>query len=242
MKWFSSKKKAATPTGQGQAMPSDSELLAKLGNFEEINQRVANFAKQQEAMRKTPDQGAAATPRALMDTMMANIKVGGLSYIAAPPADLPECAPDAAQLWMDGAFTGSMKGDDAYSLDRFNQALATIRQIGHRTAEARLLYNIGVAHYKLGDRETAINTLLEGKNLAQGSARELGREARKLQRFEEEVKTDNPRIDVAGVPHIEQALLEKYLEALSIVYEADSQTSKADECRDEIKRLHLESV
>ncbi len=242
MKWFSSKKKAASPTSHGYVMPSDSELLEKLRNFEEINQRVAEFGKQQQAMRKTPEQGAAANPQAFMDKMRANITVGGLSYLASPPADLPDRAPDAAQLWMDGAFIGSMKGDDAYSLDRFNQALAIIRQIGHRTAEARLLYNVGVAHYKLGDREAAISTLLEGKNLAQESARELGREARKVQRFEEEMKTENPRIDVAGVPHIEQAILEKYLEALATVYEADSQASKAADCRDEIKRLNLESV
>jgi tetratricopeptide (TPR) repeat protein len=243
MKRFSSKKKkTAAPSSQAYVMPSDAELLQKLRDIEEVNNRIAGNAQLQEVMRKMLGQEPAEPPKPRMDEVLANARSGGLSYIMGGPADLPERAPKAHKLWAEGAVGGALRGDDAYSLDRFNEALAVIRGAGHKTAEARVLYNIGLAHFKLGNRRTAITTLLEGKSLAQASARELGREARKLQRFEEEVKTDNPRIDVAGVPHIAQAILEKYLEALAIVYDADSQQSKADECRDELKRLHLESV
>lgn len=251
MGWFSRKKQGSVPgkvtggrpsEGEPYRVPSDSELRDKLRDIEEVNARIAGDPRMQEVMREMLGQEPAETPQPRMEQVRENLKAGGLSYIASPPADFPEVAPEAHKLWLGQALIASMLGDDARCLSAFEQALEITRRIGHKTGEARLLYNIGIAHYKLGERDKAIEVLLEGKALTEGIGRELGREARKVQRFEEEVKTDNPRMDVLGVPQIEQWLLEKYLEALATVYEADSQAGKAAGCRNEIKRLYQQGT
>jgi tetratricopeptide (TPR) repeat protein len=248
---FSRKEKGSVPGkgpggrpsgGEPYRVPSDSELRDKLRDIEEVNARIAGDPRMQEVMREMLGQEPAETPQPRMEQVRENLKAGGLSYIASPPADFPEVAPEAHKLWLGEALLASMLGDDARCLSAFNQALEITRRKGHKTGEARLLYNIGVAHYKLGDLDKAIEILLEGKALTEGLASELGREARKVQRFEEEVKTDDPRVDVLGVPHMEQHLLEMYLEALATVYEADSQAGKAAECRNEIKRLYRQGT
>jgi tetratricopeptide (TPR) repeat protein len=235
-------KKKSSAVGQGaRTMPSESELLRKLRNIEEVNQRIAASTRLQEVMREMLGQPA-ETPRPSMEQTRENLRRGGLSYLASPPADLPQVAPEAHKLWLGDAVIGSLRGDDALCLAKYRKALEIVRKKGHRTAEARLLYNIGLAHYKLGEYDSAIHVLLEGKTLTKGADRALRREARRVQRFEEEAKTDDPRRDVLGVPDTEPWLLVKYLEALAIVYEADSQAAEAASCRAEIKRLNLQST
>ena len=249
MGWFSRKNRGSVPrketgaTAPGRAtyqMPSDDELSQRLRDIEEINARLAGPIQQ--VMREMHGQEPADTPGSRMETARENVKTGGLSYIASPPADFPAVAPEAHKLWLGDALLASMMGDDLRCLSAFEQCLEITRRIGHKTGEVRLLYNIGVAHYKLGSLKEAIDVLLEGKSMTEGLASELGREARKARRFEEERKTDSPTLDVFGTPHMEQQLLEMYLEALATVYDADSQAGKAAGCRNEIKRLQLQGV
>ena len=253
MAWFS-KKKHDTATGKGVGViptepelyrvPTHEELEQKLRDIEEVNRRIDADPGMQALMRDmfgTEPAARPAAPPASMEEVRAHLRTGGISYLASPPADTSTVVPEADELWAD-AIVASMMGDDAGCLAAYEKALAVTRQAGHRTGEARLLYNIGLAHYKLGHLDRAIEVLLEGRALTESIAAELGREARKLQRFETEVKTDNPRIEVTGVPQIEQWLLEKYLEALAIVYDADSQAAQAAACRDEIKRLHPQGM
>lgn len=259
MGWFSRKKHdgvAGKGTGVVPAapepyrVPTDEELEQKLRDIEDVNRRIDENPQMQALMREmfgsepapTPVATPAATPPARMETVREHLRSGGISYLASPPADFPAVAPEAHELWTGDALLASMMGDDAACLAAYEKALEITRRAGHRTGEARLLYNIGLAHYKLGDFGKAIEVLLEGKALTESLAGELGREARKLQRFETEVKTDNPRMEVTGVPQIEQWLLEKYLEALAVAYVADSQADKAAACRDEIKRLRLQGT
>jgi hypothetical protein len=258
MGWFSKKKQGVVPgSGAGRVppeseryqVPSESELLDKLRAIDEVNARIAGDPRMQDVMREMLGQEEAETPRPSTPTppspeeVRERLRTGGLSYIASPPADFPDVAPEAHQLWLGQALIASMLGDDGRCLSAFEQALVITRRIGHKTGEARLLYNIGLAHHKLGDRARAIEVLLEGKALTEGVAPELAREARKVQRFEKEMKTDDPTVEVLGTPPlIEQWLLEKYLEALAIVYEADSQADKAAGCRTEIKGLYRQST
>lgn len=258
MGWFSKKKHGVEPDKETGVlpsehlpyrMPSESEMLDKLRDIEEVNRRIDENPRMQQVMREMLGQEPAETPQPStptppsMEQVREHLRTGGLSYIASPPADFPDVAPEAHQLWLGQALIASMLGDDARCLSAFEQALVLTRRIGHKTGEARLLYNIGLAHHKLGDRAKAIEVLLEGKALTEDIAPDLAREARKVQRFEEEAKTDNPRVEVLGTPPlIEQWLLEKYLEALAIVYEADSQPDKAAGCRTEIKRLYRQGT
>jgi tetratricopeptide (TPR) repeat protein len=247
MGWFSKKKHDVVPgSGAGRMPserepyrePSESELLDKLRAIDEVNARIAGNPRMQDVMREM----LPPTPPS-EDEVRERLRTGGLSYIASPPADFPAVAPEAHQLWLGQALIASMLGDDRRCLSAFEQALVITRRIGHKTGEARLLYNIGLAHHKLGNRARAIEVLLEGRALTEGVAPELAREARKVQRFEKEMKTDDPTVEVLGTPPlIEQWLLEKYLEALAIVYEADSQADKAAGCRAEIEGLYRRSM
>lgn len=249
MGWFSKRKQGVVPDSGAGRVPSERELLDELRAIEEVNARIAGNPRMQDAMREVLGQDRPETPQPStptppsLDEVMGRLRTGGLSYIASPPADFPDVAPEAHKLWLGQAMMGSMLGDDGRCLSAFEQALVITRRIGHRTGEARLLYNIGLAHHKLGDRAKAIEVLLEGKALTEGVAPQLARETRKAQRFEEDVKTDHPMIEVLGTPQlIEQSLLEKYLEALAIVYEADSQADKAAGCRAEIKELYRQGT
>jgi tetratricopeptide (TPR) repeat protein len=258
MRWFS-RKKQALPTGKGTGwepsgadqyrIPSDRELDEKSRAIEEVNRQLDEDPGFQAILREfgvTPAERPAERPTGQpgpsMETVMEHVRAGGLSYIASPPADYPEVAPEAHELWLGEALFASMMGDDARCLSVFEQVLEITRHIGQKTGEATVLYNIGVAHYKLGDLDMAIEVLLEGKSLARGLAGELAKEARKAQRFEEEQKTDHPSIDVFGTPRMEQQLLGMYLEALATVYDADSRPEMATGCRDELKRLQSRSA
>jgi tetratricopeptide (TPR) repeat protein len=251
MGWFSRKKQAGvpgkrtagTPSGSEMyRMPSASEMAAKLRDIEEVNRRIDEDPGMQRVMREMFGREPAAAPPLSMEQVMENVRSGGLSYLASPPADFPEAIPEAHELWLGEAFLACMQGDDARCLAKFTEILEITRQKGHKPGEARILYNIGVAHYKLGNLDKAVEVLLEGKALTEEIAGELGREARKLQRDEEELKTDRPTMRLFGTPHIEQQLLEMYLKALTTVYEADSQAGKAAGCRDEIKRLYRQGI
>ena len=221
---------------------SEREMLERLtklrGEVEEVNRRIAENPSMQKAMREVLGREPADTPETKLEKMLKDIKAGGLSYILSPPADFPKVSPEAHRLF----FQGSVQGDPAISLVNFNKALEITRQKGHKACEVRLLYNIGVAHYKLGDLKKAIGVLMQGKSLSEEVATDLRKEARKLQRFEEEMNSRNPNIKVFGTPYEEEQLLIMYLEALTKVYEADSQMGKADECRNEIKMLLRKST
>ncbi len=241
MRWLSRKKKGSASSSGTYEVPSERELYDKLRDIDEVNQRIADNPQMQEIMRQMLGEDPGEKSGSSMEEMSGNLASGGLSYLA-PPADLPGIAPDAHQLWLGEAFLGSMRGDDAYSLEKFNEALVTVREKSYVAAEARLLYNIGIAHYKLGDLQEAIAVLLEGRAVTEQATDELEAEARKLQRVEEDVKTDRPSVDVAGVPFSERWLLGRYLDALAIVYDASGQPDKAAECRNESKRLHLKGA
>lgn len=258
MRLFSRKKdtvpsrQAGGPGPSGVAayqIPSDTELEQKLRDIEDVNRQLDEDPRFQALLRElgaAPSEKPVETPPEpappSMETVMVHLGAGGLSYIASPPADFPEVAPEAHQLWLGEALLASMMGDDAKCLSAFERVLEITRRIGHKTGEARVLYNIGVAHYKLGQLDEAIAVLLEGKSLAQGSASGLAREARKAQRFEEEQKTDHPSVDVFGTPRMEQQLLAMYLEALATVYDAAARPDMATGCRDELKRLQSQST
>jgi tetratricopeptide (TPR) repeat protein len=223
----------------GSDAATDEYLAARLRDIEEVNRRIDESPEMQAAMDEMLGQAPAdfSASDGGKGQLLRNARFGGLSYIAEPPADFQEVAPEASKLYSDGAVVGTMQGDPAFSLEKFTQALAIARQMGHRPAEARLLYNTGVAYLKLGELDKSIETLQEGRAVAEEASKELGREARKLQRFEEEVHTDRPTVDVLGTPQVEQQILVMFLEALATVYEADSQMDKAAECRNEIKKL-----
>lgn len=155
---------------------------------------------------------------------------GGLSFIVSPPADFPTVSPDAHRLYMEGV-AGAFTGDAGVSLPKFTEALAIIRRTGHGPGEARLLYNIGVAHYQLGDLDRAIEVLLEGRTLVESISGELAKEARRQMREHEELRLDHPNVEMFGAPEMEQQLLAMFQEALATVYEADGQAAQAAECR-----------
>jgi tetratricopeptide (TPR) repeat protein len=229
MGWFRRKKGGAD---------SDAALRAQLEEIEAVNRRIAGDPGMQAAMAQLLGRGPAEAPPARPSTPAPRTGIESLGYIASPPADFPSVSAEAHRLYIEGAFLGSLKHDPALSLARFGQALEIARQKRHRPGEARLLYNMGVAHVRLGDLDTAIATFLEGKAVTEGAAGELGREARKVRRFEEEAKADDPTVEVFGVPQIDQQLLVMYLEALATVYEARSEVARAAECREAVKRLY----
>jgi tetratricopeptide (TPR) repeat protein len=253
MGWFTKKHKKDDPAGSVHLEPrarassdlermpyqvptSDEEIEQSLRDIEEANRMVAGNAALQEAFARVTGEEPSPRPPSL-EELRDRATAGGLSYIMGPPADLPEVSPEAARLHMEGAM-GALTGDDASSLAKFGEALALVRAIGHERAEARLLYNAGVAHYKLGDHQRAIEVLAEGKTVAERISADLRREARKLQRFEEERKIDEPRLEVFGTPDLEQKLLEMFLEALATVYDAIGLPTQASTCRAEVERLH----
>lgn len=227
---------------EGESEESDAAieeyLAAKRRDIEEVNRRVDESPEMQAVMDEMLGQ-APADPSAFdggKGQLLRNTRFGGVSYMAGPPADLPEVAPEASNLFIDGVTIGTIRGDPAYSLEKFTQALAIAREVGHRPAEARLLYNMGVAYVKLGNLDRAIEMLQEGRAVAEGASKELAREARKMQRLEEEMHTDRPTTDVFGVHQVEQQILVMFLEALATVYESNSQMDEAAQCRDEVKK------
>lgn len=224
---------------RGGDAATDEYLAGRLRDIEEVNRRIDESPEMQAVMDEMLGQ-APADPSAFdggKGQLLRNARFGGLSYIAGPPADFPEVAPEASKLFFDGATIGTMQGDPAYSLEKFTQALAIAREVGHRSGEARLLYNMGVAYLKLGNLDKSIETLQEGRAVAEEASKELGREARKLQRFEEELHTDKPTVDALGTPQVEQQIPLMFLEALATVYESNSHMDKAAKCRNEIKKL-----
>lgn len=219
-----------------QVPTSDEEIEQSLRDIEEANRMVAGNAALQDAFARVTGEEPAPRPPSL-EELRDHAPAGGLSYIMGPPADLPEVSPEAARLHMEGAM-GALTGDDASSLAKFDEALGLVREIGHERAEARLLYNVGVAHHKLGDHQRAIEVLAEGKALSERISGDLRKEARKLQRFDEEHKADEPRLEVFGTPDLEEKLLEMFLDALATVYEAIGLPTQASTCRAEVERLH----
>lgn len=215
---------------------SREDLEREVRDIQEINRRIDESDELQAAFRSVLGPAPAPPPSPTRDELHERIAGGGLSYIF-PPADLQSVAPDAFKLFMQGV-AAALDPDARVSLERFTQALEITRRVEHKRGEARLLYNVGVAHYKVGDLDRAIAVLLEGKALAVDIADDLAREARKLQRFEEEVHLDQPRVEVFGTPDIEQKLLAMFLEALATVYEASSRDAEAAQCRSEIERLY----
>lgn len=245
MSWFTKKDKkhaspasaVSAPVGMPYRMPTDEEIEQKIRDLDEVNRMIAGNAAFQEAIAHMTGEESSAQQPSLED-LRDRARSGGLSYILGPPADLQEVCPDAARLHTEGALAGALSGDESASLAKFEEALALVRGIGHQRAEARLLYNIGLAHYKLGDHMAAIQVLAEGMELARQISDDLAREARKLQRFEEERKLDDPRVKVIGTPDIEQKLLAMFLEALATVYEAAGLPTQAVTLRAELERLY----
>jgi tetratricopeptide (TPR) repeat protein len=238
MAWFSKKRKQQDERERtAYQIPTDAELEQRLRDVDEVNRRIAGDPQLQAVFAALTREEPPPSPPPTLEELHQRAGSGGLSYIMSPPAGFPELAPEAAQLHMEGVF-GSVTGDDRESLAKFTEALALTRAIGNKPEEVRLLYNVGVAHHKIGDDEQAIAVLREGKALAESIAEELAREARKLQRAAEEHKLDEPRLEVFGTPDIEQKLLAMFLEALAKVHEALGQTAEAAECRREVDRLY----
>jgi tetratricopeptide (TPR) repeat protein len=180
------------------------------------------------------DDPQAKSPPSL-EQMRARVSSGDLSYLMSLPAGYEG---QATALFMEAGLAGAFMGDDEASRRKFVEALEITRREGHRPAEARVLYNLGLAQYKLGDLDGATRTLLEGKALSESITTDLGREARKLQRFAEERAVDAPAVDVFGAPDLEQQLLEMYVKALAVVYDAAGRHAEAAECNAELERLY----
>lgn len=212
---------------------SDEEIEQSLRDIEQANRMVSGNAELQEAIARATS--AEQSPG--LEEMRDRVSAGGLSYIMGPPEDLAQASPQAARLHMEGAM-GALTGDDAASLAKFDEALDLVRAVGHQRAEARLLYNAGVAHHKIGDHQRAIEVLAEGKALTERISGDLRNEARAAQRFEAEHKIEEPRLEVFGTPDLEEKLLEMFLDALATVYEAMGLPTQAATCRAEVERLH----
>jgi hypothetical protein len=185
----------------------------------------------------TPPAPTTPAARPSLEEMRARVAKGGLSYIMSPPADLPSRQPEASSLHMQGAM-GALTGDDHGSLASFTRALELVRAIGHRPAEARLLYNMGVAHFRLDDLDRAIDALAEGRAVAEGASSELKREARKLQRQEEEHLLEHPNVDIIGTPEIDQELLAMFLRALAVVHRARGDADLAASFEHDAEQLY----
>jgi tetratricopeptide (TPR) repeat protein len=253
MSWFTKHKKdhqVSVPAARGPSeaermlyhVPTtDEEIEQKIRDMEEANRMVAGNAALQEAIARMTGEEPSPPPPPSLEDLRARAAAGGLSYLVEPPADLQEACPEAAQLFMQGAMMSALTGDEESSLAQFEEALGLVRAIGHQRAEVRLLYNIGVAHHKLGNDQRAIEVLAEGKALAEEISADLAREARKLQRFEEERKIDDPRVKVFGTPDIEQKILAMFLEALAKVYDAMGLPTQASTCRAEVERLYRDA-
>lgn len=233
-------RESSEPEPMPYRMPTDAEIEQKLRDMEEVNRMIAGNAPLQAAIAQVTEQQLSPPPPSL-EELRDRARSGGLSYIAGPPADLEKVCPEAARLHAEGAMLGVLTGDETASLAKFEEALALVRAVGHERAEARLLYNIGLAHYKLGDHLRAIEVLADGMKLASQISDDLAREARKLQRFEEERKLDDPQVKVIGTPGIEQKLLAMFIEALATVYEAAGLPTQAATLRAELERLYGEA-
>lgn len=252
MSWFTKRKKdhhvsvpPAREPSEAERMlyhvpTTDEEIEQKLRDLEEANRMVAGNSALQEAIARMTGQEPPPPPEPTLEDLRDRAAAGGLSYLLEPPADLREVCPEAARLHMEGAMMGALTGDDA-SLAQFEEALGLVRAIGHERAEVRLLYNIGVAHHKLGNDQRALEVLAEGKALAERISGDLAREARKLRRFEEELKIDDPRVKAFGTPDIDQKLLVMFLEALAKVYDAIGLPTQASTCRAEVERLYRDA-
>ena len=236
--------------GRRLPIPSDTEVEQKLRDIEDVNRQLDEDPRFQALLRElgaAPSEKPVETPPEpappSMETVMVHLGAGGLSYIASPPADFPEVAPEAHQLWLGEALLASMMGDDAKCLSAFEQGPRD--HPAHRAQDGRgegpLQHRrraLQARPARRGDRGPARGQV-PGPGLGQRACAggEEGATVRGRGR-----RPTTHRSTFSGRPAWSSELLAMYLEALATVYDAAARSDMATGCRDELKRLQSQST
>lgn len=150
---------------------------------------------------------------------------GGLSPIM-PPADLPQRSPKAH-----GTFAGALAlfafRQIEPAIAQMREALALVREIRHRRAEVRMLYDLGIFQQAAGRHAEAVETYGEALAIAREIREELGAELRELAAQAEQWagRTD---ARVTGIPEHEWHMEMMILRALSVAYGEMGRTKDAE--------------
>jgi hypothetical protein len=150
----------------------------------------------------------------------------GLSLIF-PPADLPGASPQAHELLAE-ASAAFLFRDFERSAARFKDGLVIVRQLDHKRAELRILYDLGVVYDAMEESDLAIAKFGQASKLAHEIRDEFAIESRLLARDAERVaKTSGPS-KIIGVPEYEWELEMMCLRALVAVMKGAGRSREAE--------------
>lgn len=166
-------------------------------------------------------------------------QISGLSPIM-PPADLPERSPEAHKLSAEALVAFTLRQFES-STKKIEQALPILRRIGHRRAEVRFLYNLGIVQHALGKYSLAIATYRQGLSLAREIRPELAEEFRELAVQAEALTSITQDFKVIGVPDFEWQVEVMFLSAMAIAFKDNGKLKDADASMAEARRLLRES-
>jgi len=140
-------------------------------------------------------------------------------------ADLPGASPQAHELLAE-ASAAFLFRDFERSAARFKDGLVIVRQLDHKRAELRILYDLGVVYDAMEESDLAIAKFGQASKLAHEIRDEFAIESRLLARDAERVaKTSGPS-KIIGVPEYEWELEMMCLRALVAVMKGAGRSAK----------------